>query len=145
MIIFKFSGVNLQGCNHLWKWGQKKSKFWLNLGVGNARFNIESPLIKIESWNLPHWWLLYWFTKYPRIVPKWASWGKIRAVKTQKILKLSPWKDILDDKKKLPYFASKQSSYHNFSAQCSWNNWRWYCGQNMSKELSYIFIFQLFW
>ena len=71
--------------------------------------------------------------------------GKIWAVKTQKMLKLSPWKDILDDKKKIPYFASKQPCYHNFGDQCSWNNWRWFCGQNLSKELSYIFTYKLFW
>ena len=70
VIIFNFSGVNLEGCNHLWKCGQKMSKFYSILGVGNAQFNMESPLMKIESWNLPHWWLLYWFIGYSRIVPK---------------------------------------------------------------------------
>ena len=98
VIIFNFSGVHLEGCNHLWKCGQKISKFYSILGVENAQFNIESPLMKIKSWNLPHWWLLYWFTGYPKVVLKWASLGKIWAVKTQKILKLSPWKDIIDDK-----------------------------------------------
>ena len=70
VIIFNFSGVNLEGCNHFWKCGQKKSKFYSILGVENAQFNIESPLMKIESWHLPDWWLLYWYTGYPKIVSK---------------------------------------------------------------------------
>ena len=49
-IIFIFSGGNVEGCYHLWKCGQKMSKFWLNLGVGKC--SIQFRLASDENLEL---------------------------------------------------------------------------------------------
>ena len=58
VIIFNFSGVNLEGCNHRLKCGQKMSKFWLNLGVGKCSIHYwvasgENWELKFATWMAP--------------------------------------------------------------------------------------------